>query len=148
MGFLHRASQPSKQTIAQLDKEIAEVVRSICCLTNQGSLHYINGAVDEGCLGIIKMVDEYNIQAVSHGFRLLTSPNLDIQQHAWLSLKEEAMRWYKRTVTKEEMLSFLNGSTEGELSAKSSGCGHNATSIWSKIRKCNRTLSKDIGLQY
>jgi len=145
MAYLFRSSKINISLLRELDKLLMSTARLICRTGKMANKNYFLGAVSQGGIGLTSFTEEYSINAITHVFRLLTSPSEDVKSLAWSSLEQETMRWTnKKNTDITEMLSFLNASVVGNLKPCESRSGSNPSSIWSKARICMRLLQKHI----
>jgi hypothetical protein len=142
--YILRAAEPRKGAFEELEKALRGVLRRICGIPPHSSYNYLHADPDKGGLGVASATDEWDIHIVTHGFRLLTSPDKSTKEYAWNTLKETVSRCARTadpSVT--DYTDFLNGvNAPGMLSG-----GGTSKSFWKHFRKGTRSLRNRIQLQ-
>lgn len=147
-GYFLRHSELNRADFKTLDNALVGSIRKICHLPVNSSRHYISTPVDKGGLGFLQLADEFNIQLVSHVYRLLTSPNPDVAEYMYSLLMETVSKWVKGRPNRQDILDFLNGRVTGKFQSFVSGNGGDTKSLLKRARRAMRELKKFIQIEF
>ncbi|MCP4341427.1 MAG: reverse transcriptase family protein [Desulfobulbaceae bacterium] len=147
-AYFIRLGLPSIGDLNTFDNKLRAVVKDICHLPARAATDYILADQQAGGLGFQPVKHEFEIEMVTHVFKLLTSPDETIQKLAKDSLEQTVRQWIHRKPTSEELTAFLNGDTSGDFHYYRAMSGGDTTSIWKTARKCMRALQKRVGVKF
>jgi hypothetical protein len=144
LDFILRGADVKVKPLKTLDKRMKKYVKKWMNLPQRASAEVVFIPSPQGGAGILPFSDMRNVCAVTHGYRLLTCPDNDVRETAWDTLKTAVQLKIRRVPTMEDIASYLNGSTEGDM-ALTNG---DVPSLWSRTRMCTRALRRTVEVEW
>ena len=144
LDFILRGADVKVKPLKKLDKNMKKHVKKWMNLPQRASAEVVFIPSPQGGAGILPFSDMRNVCAVTHGYRLLTCPDDDVRETAWDTLKTAVQLKIRRVPTMEDIASYLNGSTEGDM-ALTNG---DVPSLWSRTRICTRALRRSVAVEW
>ncbi|KAK3917540.1 hypothetical protein KUF71_026205 [Frankliniella fusca] len=125
-----------KTSLAEVDRQIKRVAKGALHLPRRASPEVVFLPTYQGGANILPLADLADISAVTHAFRLLTSPDPAVSTVAELSLKRTASKYLNSNAGWDDAAAYLSGVNIRNTSA--------FATIWSHARSATKRLTSKI----
>jgi hypothetical protein len=142
LDFILRGADVAVKPLKSIDKKMKKFVKSWLNLPQRASAEVVFFSSPLGGAGILPFCDMRNVCALTHGYRLLTCPDDVVRETAWDTLKTAVRLKIRREPAMDEIASYLNGSTEDDMSNTNA----DVPSLWSRVRICTRALRRTVNV--
>lgn len=144
LDFILRGGDVVKKLLYSTERMLKKLTKRWLNIPQRGSPEVTYLLPSQGGAGILPLTESVNIATVTQGFRMLTCRDRFVGRVAWASLQTVVGRKMGGTPTREQIVDYLNGSTEGRLARD----GGDIQSLWTRVRKTTRELGKSTNIRW
>ncbi|XP_063244521.1 uncharacterized protein LOC134544111, partial [Bacillus rossius redtenbacheri] len=145
LQFILRGGRVRKAVVTRFDKKMKKYCKEWMHLPLRATPLIVHAPTHEGGAGLLPLADMCDLATVTHGYRLLTCKDPDVKDLAWASLFQTTkQKLGKQEISKDDMVGFLNGETEGEFNRDGGALGNH----WTFTRSAGRRLKKSTGTKW
>ncbi|XP_064462295.1 uncharacterized protein LOC135372751 [Ornithodoros turicata] len=136
LNFHMRCGNIGKTEWARLDKALRPMIKRSLYLPSSASGNYLHGSRQAGACGIPIAAEVSDLCRIDSAFKLLSSRDSEVTQHAEAELQRTITERLGRQCTRSDMGVYLAGDTEGEYRTTSNPIQN----VWTEARKASHRL--------